>query len=91
MKRKKLSDKLRENLSEYTSRSSIHGVSYTADQALPRADRLLWLLLFLAAVGLAGYIISRFLMEWQEDPTITTLDSLAAPIEGTNQPALRWG
>lgn len=80
--KKKLPAKLRANLDEYTSRSSIHGVNYTADQTIPAPDRILWLLLFLGSISLAVFMISKTVVDWQEDPTVTTLETMTEPVEG---------
>ena len=82
MKRPGLRVSTRERLALYADRSSIHGVSYTLDPALSRPDRLLWLLLLAAALTLAGYMISMTLIDWQQEPTITTLQSVSKPVEG---------
>ena len=73
---------MKENLEEFAGRSSIHGVSYILDRTISTPDRVLWLLLLLGSIALSGYMITNTLIEWQEDPTITTLESNSSPVEG---------
>ena len=84
----KVKDRMFENVEQYGSRSSIHGVSYTLDQTLPWPDRLLWLLLFTASIALSGYMISKVVLDWQQDPTITTLESNSASVDGLDFPTV---
>merc|ERR1712168_813762 len=77
--------KLIKNLKEFGSRSSIHGVCYTMDRALSWLDRVLWLLLFLSSIALAGYMISTTVQDWQERQVVTTLKKMSKPITSKNK------
>ena len=72
------------NLAEFGSRSSIHGVSYTLDRALPWLDRVLWLLLFLGSIALAAYMITTTVKDWQDRQVVTTLKTMSKPVTGKN-------
>ena len=74
--------KLAQNVEEFGSRSSIHGVSYTLDRALPWLDRVLWLLLFLGSIALAAYMITTTVKDWQDRQVVTTLKTMSKPVTG---------
>ena len=70
------------NLAEFGSRSSIHGVSYTLDRALSWLDRALWLLLFLGSIALGGYMVFTTVQDWRERQVVTTLKTMSKPVKG---------
>ena len=49
---------------EYASRSSIHGISYAFDKELNTLDRILWLLLVIAFLGVAAVLSGDLWLEW---------------------------
>ena len=69
-----------ETAKEYASRTSIHGISYISDQALSLVDRILWLLVVLAFVGLATILTWDIWEQWEEDQVVTTLKNTAKPV-----------
>ena len=83
--------KLSKNVNEYGSRSSIHGVSYTLDRALSWLDRVLWLLLLLGSIALAGYMITTTVLDWRDRQVVTTLKTISTPVTGTKcyNPSIR--
>ena len=48
--------RLLETAEDFASRSTVHGISYIFDPSLPRCDRILWLLCFLAFLVLSAYL-----------------------------------
>ena len=78
------SNKLVSNVEKFGSRSSIHGVSFTLDRALPWPDRLFWRLLFLGSVSLAAYMITTTVQDWQDRQVVTTLKTMSKPVTGKN-------
>ena len=75
--------KLAQNIEEFGSRSSIHGVSYTLDRALSWLDRVLWLLLLLGSLALAAYMITTSVQDWRDRQVVTTLSTMSRPVTGT--------
>ena len=73
---------LAQNVDEFGSRSSIHGVSYTLDRSLSWLDRVLWLFLFLGSIALAGFMIITTVQDWQERQVVTTLKTMSKPVTG---------
>ena len=52
---------------EYASRSSIHGMSYIFDKELSFVDRLLWLFVVLALLGVAAALTWNFWSQWRNE------------------------
>ena len=55
---------------EYASGSTIHGISYIFDKELSFVDRLLWLLLVLAFLGVAAALTWNFWSQWRNEQVI---------------------
>ena len=55
---------------EYASRSSIHGISYIFDKELSIVDRLLWLFMVLAFLGVAAALTWNLWSQWRNEQVI---------------------
>ena len=58
---------LTQTTEEYASRSSIHGIGYIFDRELNIVDRLLWLLVVLAFLGIASALTWNFWSQWRNE------------------------
>ena len=58
---------LTQTTEEYSSRSSIHGISHTFDRELNIFDRILWLLVVLAFLGIAAALTWNFWSQWRSE------------------------
>ena len=58
---------------EYASRSSIHGISYAFDKELNTLDRILWLLLVIAFLGVAAVLSGDLWLEWENEQVTISL------------------
>ena len=88
MRKSKHKSVVSQNIKEYASHSSIHGVSYIFDKTIPVFDRLLWLIIFVASVSLATIMIYNTFTDWQDNQVITTLKNMAKPVTGLTFPAV---
>ena len=70
MRRKEKRDGLLRTTEEFAGRTSIHGVSYAFDKDLGLLDRLLWLLLLIAFLTLAGFLTYKSWLQWGEEQVI---------------------
>ena len=61
---------LTQTTEEYASRSSIHGIGYVFDGELNILDRLLWLLVVLAFLGIAAALSWNFWSQWRNEQVI---------------------
>ena len=55
---------------EYASRSSIHGISYIFDKELSIVDRLLWLFMVVAFLGVAAALTWNLWSQWRNEQVI---------------------
>ena len=58
---------LSQTTEEYASRSSIHGIGYIFDKELHLLERLLWLLLVIAFLGVAATMTWNFWSQWRNE------------------------
>ena len=86
-KSKKINAKASQNIEEFASRSTVHGVSYIFDRTISFSDRLLWTIICLASALLAIYLIYNTYTDWQDNQVITTLKSVAQPVTDHDFPA----
>ena len=52
---------------DFASRTSIHGVAYAFDRDLGPMDRVLWILVVIAFLFLAGYFTASSWIQWREE------------------------
>ena len=55
---------------EYASRSSIHGIGYIFDKELSIVDRVVWLFMVLAFLGVAAALTWNFWSQWRNEQVI---------------------
>ena len=73
---------------EYASVTTAHGFSYIADENYSGGDRMLWVIIVLLAFGFTIFQMTTLYSDWQDNPVITTLDTVALPIEDIEFPAV---
>ena len=73
---------------QYSSATTIHGISYLAGDDVFGVERLLWTIVVLFAIVLTTYQVFTLYNDWQDQPVITTLDTAALPIEEIEFPAV---
>ena len=61
---------LSQTTEEYASRSSIHGIGYIFDKELSIVDRVLWLFMVLAFLGVAAALTWNFWSQWRNEQVI---------------------
>ena len=52
---------------EYASHSTIHGIGYVFDRDIGLSERILWLLVVLGFLFLAGYFTFNLWIQWKEE------------------------
>ena len=73
---------------EYASVTTAHGFSYICNDEYSCGDRILWILIVILAISFTVFQMATLYYQWQEDPVITTLDTVAHPIEEIQFPAV---
>ena len=58
---------LTQTIEEYSNRSSIHGIGYAFDRQLSVVDRLLWLLVVVAFLGIAAALSWNLWSQWENE------------------------
>ena len=73
---------------EYASVTTAHGFAYIGNDDYPGGDRILWIIIVLMAFGFTVFQMTTLYSDWQDNPVITTLDTVALPIEEIEFPAV---
>ena len=73
---------------QYSSTTTIHGISYLASDDTSGVERLLWGIVLLFAIGFTTFQVVTLYNDWQDHPVVTTLDTVALPIEEIKFPAV---
>ena len=73
---------------QYSSATTIHGISYLSSDNVPALERLIWLVVVILAIIFTTFQVCNLYDEWQDEPVITTLDTVALPIEEIEFPAV---
>ena len=77
-----------ETTKQYSSATTIHGISYISGDQISKLERFLWAVVVLLAFLLAMYQVVSLYNDWQNDPVVTTLNTVALPIEEIEFPAV---
>ena len=72
---------------EYLESSSVHGCAYVHGRN-SKIDRIIWLLIIAAGFLTASLMIKAAFQEWDENPVLITLDTIAAPINEIQFPTI---
>ena len=67
LKKPTMRSNITQTTKDYASRSSIHGISYIFDKNLTFVDRLLWLFVVLALLGVAAALTWNFWSQWRNE------------------------
>ena len=73
---------------DYASVATAHGLSYIGNEEQSLGDRMLWVLIVVLAISFTIFQMSTLYKQWQNSPVITTLDTVALPIEKIRFPAI---
>ena len=72
---------------DYAENTTAHGFSYILS-SITVGERILWSIVVILALAFTTIQMTTLYMEWQNDPVITTLDTVALPIEKVDFPAV---
>jgi hypothetical protein len=73
---------------EYASNTTAHGFSYIAEEGRSVGGRIFWSIIVIMAVAFTTIQMTILYNDWQNDPVITTLDTVSLPIEQIKFPAI---
>ena len=60
-------------LSDYANVATIHGISYVFEKSQPIIERLIWLIIFVSGIFLAGYMSHEGYEQWKSNQVLTSL------------------
>ena len=86
--RKSIRKRIVDTTKEYSSATTIHGIAYLFDGHVSILERYFWAVVVCMAIYLATYQVSNLYNDWQDDPVVTTLETVALPIEDIEFPAV---
>ena len=74
-------------MDEYFQNTTVHGFSYL-QRSNKRLVRRFWAIIILIFFILAAYLINNAFIDWNENQTITTISSIATPVQETQFPTV---
>ena len=73
---------------QYASSTTAHGFSYLTEERSSIGERIFWIIVVILAITFSTSQMTTLYNEWQDNPVITTLDTVALPIEEIEFPAV---
>lgn len=70
----------RKLFTEYSSRTTVHGVQYIAEEKLSLTERIWWILVLISSIVLCSFFIYNILAKWSRSPVIVTFASKTTAI-----------
>ena len=74
-------------MEQYLETTTVHGFSYL-HRRNSAFDRILWIAIIVTGFSLASFLIHDSVMDWEENQTITTLESITRPIQEVQFPTV---
>ena len=88
MSSKSIRNRVVNTTKNYSSTTTIHGISYLFSDNISGLERLLWIIVVIFAIFFTTFQVVKLYNEWQAKPVITTLDTVALPIKDIEFPAV---
>ena len=86
-KKKSTRKKVVETITEFAESTTIHGLAYMADRK-HSPWRLAWVLVGVIAMIFSTYQVVSLYLDWKNEPVITSLKTVAMPIDDIKFPAV---
>ena len=74
-------------MEEFLDATTVHGFIYV-HRRNSFCARIFWSVIIIIGFSIAGYQIHSFFVDWNANETITTLDSIATPIQNVQFPTV---
>ena len=75
-------------IKNYGLNATPHGLFYIADDGRPHFERMIWIVITTLAILFTGMQTMQLYTDWKDDPVVTSLDTVALPIENIEFPAV---
>ena len=79
---------MKQHLKDYASATTAHGIAYLAEDGRPKLEKVFWIVIVILAIVFSYYQCATLYKQWQDDPVITTLDTVSLPIHEIEFPAV---
>ena len=73
---------------EYATSTTAHGFSYIAEDGRSFLERIFWIIVVVLALAFSYWQTSTLYKQWQDNPVITTLETVSMPIKDIDFPAV---
>ncbi len=74
-------EKVKKQLLEFCSQTTIHGFAYLTDTTSWIITRLFWSCVIVGFLSTALILVQEAFKDWSENPTVTTIESTSASVE----------
>ena len=75
-------------LKNYATSTTAHGFSYLAEDGCTVLERIFWFIVVVLALAFSYWQTSTLYKQWQDNPVITTLETVSLPIKEIDFPAV---
>ena len=75
-------------LKNYATSTTAHGFSYLAEDGCTVLERIFWFIVVVLALAFSYWQTSTLYKQWQDNPVITTLETVSLPIKAIEFPAV---
>ena len=72
----------------YARATTIHGFAYISNENPSKSSRIFWMIVVVLAISFTTFQMSSLRSQWKNNPVVTTLDTIALPIEEIEFPAV---
>ena len=86
--KKPIGSTIRHAANEYANESTIHGLHYISDSNSSGPSRIFWMIVAVLAISFTVFQMSSLRSQWSKNPVVTTLDTIALPIDKIEFPAV---
>ena len=79
---------MKKYLKDYATSTTAHGFSYLAEDGRSILERIFWIIVVVLALVFSYFQTSTLYKQWQDNPVITTLETVSLPIKEIEFPAV---
>ena len=83
-----LNTDVKKHFKEYAASTSAHGLVYLAEDGRSFLERFFWLIVVVLALAFSYWQTSTLYKQWNDNPIITTLETVSLPIKEIEFPAV---
>ena len=77
-----------ETAKDYSSATTAHGLAYIVEEGSSITERLFWTIVVILMLAFCVFTINTIWVDWQENPVVTSLETVALSIEEVDFPAV---